>query len=102
MSDIDPARLNHWLEAVATTEDEELDCDSVFELMDRAVELAASGQDIRSLLPGIAVHLGHCPDCRDQFETLTEFWKESQPDTWRPLRRLANKGRSLLRRRPSE
>lgn len=98
---MDPARLNQWLEAVATTGDEELDCDSVFELMDRAVELAASGQDVHALLPGIALHLDHCPDCRDQYETLTAFWEDSQPDAWRPLKRLASKGRSLLRRRPS-
>ena len=100
MSDMDPARLDHWLQAVATTEDEELDCDSLFELMDKAVELAASGQDVRSLLPGIAVHLDHCPDCRDQYETLTAFWEGASRDAWRPLKRIAGKGRSFLRRRP--
>jgi len=100
MSDVDSARLNQWLEAVATTEDEEMDCDSVFELMDHAVELAASGQDIRSLLPGIAVHLGHCPDCRDQFETLTAFWEGSTQSAWRPVKRIASLGKSLFRRRP--
>ncbi len=99
MSDMDPARLNRWLQAVATTEDEELDCDSVFELMDKAVELAASGQDVRSLLPGIAVHLDHCPDCRDQYETLTAFWEETHRSPWRPVKRIAKLGQSFLRRR---
>lgn len=101
MSDIDPAPLNRLLQAVATTEAEELDCDSLFELMDKAVEMAASGQDVRSLLPGMAIHLEHCPDCRDQFETLTAFWKEAPRDAWRPLKRLAGKSRSFFRWRSS-
>ncbi len=101
MSDMDPARLNRWLEAVATTEDEELNCDALFEVIDKVVEMAASGQDVRSLLPGIALHLDHCPDCRDQYETLTAFWEDAPQGAWRPLKRLAKKGRSLLRRRPS-
>lgn len=101
MSIIDPTRLNRWLEAVATTEDEELDCDALFEIIDKVVEMAASGQDVRSLLPGIALHLDHCPDCRDQYETLTAFWEKAPRGAWRPLKRLAKKGRSLLRRRPN-
>jgi predicted anti-sigma-YlaC factor YlaD len=101
MSDVNPARLDGWLKAVATTEDEELDCDALFEIMDKVVEMAASGQDVRSLLPGIALHLDHCPDCRDQYETLTEFWEDAPRGALRPLKRLARKGRSLLRRRPN-
>jgi len=102
MSNMDPARLNQWLQAVATTEDEELDCDSLFEIIDKVVEMAASGQDVRSLLPGIALHLDHCPDCRDQYDALTAFWEAAPRSPWRPLKRLAKKGRSLLHRRPSE
>lgn len=101
MSDVDPARLDRWLKAVATTQEEELDCDALFEVIDKAVEMAASGQDVRSLLPGIALHLDHCPDCRDQYETLTAFWEEAPRGVWRPLKRLTEKGRSLLRRRPN-
>lgn len=100
MSEVDPARLDRWLKAVATTEDEELDCDALFEIMDKVVEMAASGQDVRSLLPGIALHLDHCLDCRDQYDTLTAFWERR--GAWHPLKRLAKKGRSLLRRRPSQ
>lgn len=99
MSDIDPARLNRLLQAVATTEAEEMDCDSLFELMDKAVELAASGQDVRSLLPGMAIHLEHCPDCRDQFETLTAFWEEAPRSRWRSVKRIAGLRQSFLRRR---
>lgn len=96
MSELDSERQSRWLKAVATTEDEELDCDALFEVIDEAVEMTAS---VKALLPRIALHLDHCPDCRDQYETLTAFWEESQ-DAWRPLKRLVKKGRSLLRRRP--
>ena len=101
MSNMDPARLNQWLQAVATTEDEELDCDSLFEIIDKVVEMAASGQDVRSLLPGIALHLDHCPDCRDQYDTLTAFWEGAPRSPWRPVKRIAKLGQSFWRRRPS-
>lgn len=95
MSDVDSRRLNQLLQAVATTEAEELDCDSLFQLMDKAVELAASGEDVRSLLPGMGAHLDHCPDCRDQYETLTAFWGPRRV----PWQQIADLGRSLFHRR---
>ena len=30
MSDVDPARLDRWLKALATTQEEELDCDALW------------------------------------------------------------------------
>ena len=63
-------RLRWYLESIGNTQAEEVDCDTVFELMEAVVEQAAAGADITELFPEIAIHLGHCPSCRDLFDTL--------------------------------
>lgn len=102
MSELDRERLERMLRSILTTETEELDCDALVDAMDKIVELATAGEDVRSLLPDMALHLDHCPDCRDQYDTLTAFWGDSARSGWRPLKRLAMKGRSLLGRRPDD
>ena len=75
--DIDPRRLAAWLQAIATTEDDEIDCDVLSDVMAEVVEEAAAGADVRSLLPNVAVHLDHCPDCRDWYDSLLEWTREN-------------------------
>jgi hypothetical protein len=76
--DIDPKRLEEWLRAISTTEPEEIDCDALSEVIEEAVEAAAAGADVRSLLPSVAVHLDHCPDCRDWYDTLVDWVQENE------------------------
>jgi len=73
---IDNKRISKWLATVTTTEDEEIDCDSLGAVIERVVEAAAGGADVRVLLPEIVLHLDHCPDCRDWYETLLGLTKE--------------------------
>lgn len=68
--------LERWLKAIAMTEDDEMDCDSLFEVMDKAAELAKSGKDVRVLLPQIGVHVDRCPDCREIYDSLEALAKE--------------------------
>ena len=75
--DIDPRRLEAWLQAIATTEDEEIDCDALSEVMAEVVEEAAAGADVSSLLPTVAVHLDHCPYCRDWYDSLLAWTREN-------------------------
>ena len=63
-------RLRWWLSTIATTQAEELDCDTVFEALDGVVEATARGEDMQELFPAIALHLRHCPSCRDLYDTL--------------------------------
>ena len=63
-------RLRWWLSTFETTQGEELDCDAVFEVLETAVEAANAGQDVSELFPAIALHLEHCPNCRDLYDTL--------------------------------
>lgn len=76
VSEIEPKRLGDWLAAISTTQDEEIDCDTLFALIEEVVEAAVAGVDVRSLLPHVAVHLDHCPDCRDLYETLLALMEE--------------------------
>ena len=66
-------RLRWWLGTLETTEDEELDCDVVFEVLDTVVEARARGEDVGELFPAIALHLHHCLSCRDLYDTLVEL-----------------------------
>lgn len=70
---IEPNRLSVWMRMISTTADEEMDCDRLVEVAEQAVEAAASGADVRELLPLFALHLDHCADCKDYFDTLVAF-----------------------------
>jgi hypothetical protein len=72
-------RLSWWLGTVATTQPEEVDCDALFELLDMLVETARGGGVMAELFPAIAVHLEHCPSCRDLFDTLLALAGEETP-----------------------
>jgi predicted anti-sigma-YlaC factor YlaD len=76
MSEIDATRVSHLLQIIASTEDEEIDCDDLSRAIDSAAEAAARGADIRGTLPKIAVHLDHCPDCREWYDMLVELVRE--------------------------
>lgn len=73
---IDNKRITEWLATVATTEDEEIDCDALGAVIEKVVEAAAGGADVRVVLPEISLHLDHCPDCRDWYETLLALTRE--------------------------
>jgi hypothetical protein len=66
----EPARLSEWLRSIATTEDAEVDCDAIVEAAERLVAAGTRGDDLRVVLPDLALHLEHCPDCREWYETL--------------------------------
>jgi predicted anti-sigma-YlaC factor YlaD len=77
MKPFDPANLSEWLRVVMTTEDEEINCDAMAEVIPSVVEAGARGEDIAALLPEISLHLDHCPDCRDWYQTLVEIARQS-------------------------
>ncbi len=55
---------------LAATEEEEIGCDEVFDLLDRFVDLKAAGEDPSAYLPLVGQHLKICPDCREEYEAL--------------------------------
>ena len=64
------AEIQKFLHMVETTEEEELSCDEVFELLDQYVELAGNENDAASLLPLVKKHLDRCRDCHEEYEAL--------------------------------
>ena len=69
----DPARLGEWLHTIATTEDGEVDCDALMQAAEEVVATGTRGDDLRAVLPELALHLDHCPDCREWYDTLVAF-----------------------------
>ena len=73
----DKQRLQQWFESIASTEEEEVDCAALEEALETIVVIASSGEDIRNVLPAIAVHLDHCPECGEIYETLVVLAREN-------------------------
>ena len=69
----DPVRLSEWLRTIATTEDDEVDCDALMQAAEGLVATGTRGDDVRVVLPHLALHLDHCPDCREWYDTLVAF-----------------------------
>jgi len=62
--------LKRFLKKVACTEEHELDCEQVFQVIDVYAEAVARGEDGRELLPLVKHHLSMCRDCLEEFEAL--------------------------------
>ena len=77
MEAIEPERLSAWLASIAATEDDELDCDALYAIVEEAVDAVVAGADLRTLLPLVAVHIDHCPECRDFYDTLVALTSQS-------------------------
>jgi hypothetical protein len=72
----EPARLSEWLRSIATTEDDEVDCDALAAAAEQLIAAGIRGEDLRAVLPALALHLEHCPDCRELYETAIAFGRE--------------------------
>ena len=59
----------------------EVTCEECFDLLDEYVELEVAGADADDLLPGMLQHLGGCPACREDHESLREFVSSQSHDS---------------------
>ncbi len=64
------AILVRLLRTLAMTEERELSCEEVFELVDYYAELQGTGVNAQDLLPAVAHHLRLCPECADEYRAL--------------------------------
>lgn len=62
--------MSKLLHMVENTDEVEIGCDEVFELLDQYVELEARGEDVTELLPLVKKHLDRCRDCHEEYEAL--------------------------------
>ena len=59
--------LLRWL---AATRDRELSCDECLAIMAEALEAELASQPVSEALAAVREHLGTCPECREEYETL--------------------------------
>lgn len=63
----------HFLERIYLTEDEEIDCGGMMDIIGRYVELQVHGADAAAALPEAYLHLEICEDCAEVAAVLTEM-----------------------------
>ena len=69
--------LKAMLRKIGQTQEIELSCGEVFDLLDQYAESAANGEDAAQLMPLVRQHLEMCPDCREEFEALLKVLQSS-------------------------
>ena len=52
------------------THDEEIDCETFFEMIDQFVDAKVQGEDLAKAMPLVLRHLDLCRDCLEEYEAL--------------------------------
>jgi len=60
------------LNKLVMTEEHEISCDDVHQLLDQFTEMKMRGEDVAHLMPLVQKHLDLCPDCREEHEALIQ------------------------------
>lgn len=66
--------VGRLLRMVEDTDEFEIGCDEVFELLDQYVELEARGENVTELLPLVKKHLDRCRDCHEEYDALLRIF----------------------------
>lgn len=62
--------MENLLNKLVLTDENEISCDDVHELLDEFTELKILGEDVKYLLPLVHQHLQLCADCFEEHELL--------------------------------
>ncbi len=65
--------LKRLLQGIARTNDHEIGCDEVYDVLDQYAEAVASGQEVADIMPLVKHHLDMCPDCFEECEALLKI-----------------------------
>ncbi len=84
--------FRQWVHQVYATQDREIDCGQLFELLSGYVDLQVAGVDAAPWAPQIQVHLAQCAECNDLYQSLLEIARleagGTLPDSAQLLREL--------------
>jgi len=84
--------FRQWIHQVYTTQDREIDCGQLFELLSGYVDLQVAGVDAAPWAPQIQMHLAQCAECNDLYQSLLEIARleagDALPDSAQLLREL--------------
>ena len=61
------------VKALDLTEERELACEEVFEVIDQYAELVVKGENPEKVMPLVQHHLAMCGHCREEFEMLIDM-----------------------------
>jgi hypothetical protein len=75
-----PQIIGNLLHMVENTDEVEIGCDEVFELLDQYVEMEQRGEDMTNLLPLVKRHLEKCCACREEYQALKQVIEASALD----------------------
>ena len=67
---LDQKAMVHLMKRLEMTMENAYSCEEAYALLDEYVEMVASNQEAKKLMPLVKNHLDMCPDCRDEFEIL--------------------------------
>jgi Asp-tRNA(Asn)/Glu-tRNA(Gln) amidotransferase C subunit len=62
--------LHKLMQMVENTQEVELSCEEVFEIIDQYTEMVLRGDDTTALMPLVEHHIEICPDCKEEFDAL--------------------------------
>jgi len=72
-----PANLQKLIRMLENTQEVELSCEDVYQILDQYAELVYRKEDSAELMPLVEHHIELCPDCREEFETLLRILEAS-------------------------
>ena len=72
-----PAEFQKLIQMVEKTQEIELPCDDVYQILDQYTELVYQGKNAQELMPLVEHHIEICPDCREEFEALLRILQAS-------------------------
>ncbi len=62
--------LKKLLQMIGYTEETEVSCDEVEQILDQFAELVQRGEDVKEVMPLVKNHVDMCPECREEYEAL--------------------------------
>lgn len=70
--------MKRLIEQLANTQEDEVDCDEVFKVLDMYAEAESRGEDPGELLPMMKQHLEICKCCQEELEAVIRILESEQ------------------------
>jgi hypothetical protein len=70
--------LTKLLQMIGYTQEAEVSCDEVEQILDQFAELVQRGEDVKEMMPLVKNHVDLCPECREEFEALMRILESTE------------------------
>lgn len=65
--------FRQWIRNIFATQEDEIDCGQLFEMLSQFVDMEISGEDAARLLPYVHQHLQQCPECEELHQVIHDI-----------------------------